>query len=150
MHTMDLWENAEATQGGRQNPEYIAAREAGLRMTRDDGIDRLLSEYDVAALVAPSGSPASVIRPDGTPGPGPIPEGPRGTRPASLTTTAAVAGYPLISVPMGLVDGLPVGLTFAGTAWSESLLISLAYDYEQASQARVPPPRAVRGSNSAG
>jgi amidase len=148
MHTMDLWENAEATQGGRDNPEYVAAREAGLRMTRDEGVDRLLSEYDVVALVAPSGSPASELRPDGTPGPGPIPEGPRGTRPASLTTTAAVAGYPLISVPMGLVDGLPVGLSFAGTAWSESLLISLAYDYEQASLARVPPPMASRGSDN--
>jgi amidase len=44
---------------------------------------------------------------------------------------------------MGLVDGLPVGLSFVGTAWSEDLLLSLAYDYEQASMARVPPPRAV-------
>jgi amidase len=57
-----------------------------------------------------------------------------------------VAGYPLISVPMGLVEGLPVGLSFVGTAWSESLLIGLAYDYEQASLARVPPPRALVGA----
>jgi amidase len=143
MHTMDLWEDAEATEGGRENAEYRAAREAGLRLTRDEGIDRLLSEYDVEALVSPSGSPASEIQPDGTQGPGPIPPGPRGTRPASLTTTAAVAGYPLISVPMGVVDGLPVGLTFAGPAWSEALLVGLAYDYEQASMARVPPQRAL-------
>jgi amidase len=54
----------------------------------------------------------------------------------------AVAGYPIISVPMGLVDGLPVGLSFVSTAWSEALLLSLAYDYEEASHARVPPPRA--------
>ena len=59
--------------------------------------------------------------------------------------TAAVAGYPLITVPMGLVDGLPVGITFASTAWSEPLLLGLAYDYEQASEARVPPPRASTG-----
>ena len=61
---------------------------------------------------------------------------------------AAAQGYPLISVPMGLVEGLPVGLSFAGTAWSESLLISLAYDYEQASLSRVPPQRALMSLQS--
>ena len=143
MHTMDLWEDSEATQDGRQNPEYVAALEAGKRLTQQDGIDRLLSEYDVVALIAPSGGRAAELRPDGSPGRGPIPEGPRGTRPASLTSTAAVAGYPLISVPMGLAEGLPVGLSFVGTAWSESLLLSLAYDYEQGSLSRIPPPRAL-------
>jgi len=49
---------------------------------------------------------------------------------------------------MGLVEGLPVGLSFAGTAWSESLLISLAYDYEQASLSRVPPQRALMSLQS--
>ena len=58
---------------------------------------------------------------------------------------AAVAGYPLVTVPMGFVFNLPVGITFAGTAWSEALLIGLAHDYEQASRARVPPPRAAGG-----
>ena len=143
MHSMDYWVDAQATDGGRQNPEYIASLAAGKRLTQEDGIDRLLGEYDLDALVAPSGAPAAVLRPDGTPGPGPIPEGPRGTRPPSLTTIAAVAGYPLISVPMGLAEGLPVGLSFAGTAWTESVLISIAYDYEQASLARVPPPMAL-------
>jgi amidase len=148
MHTMDLWEDAEATEGGRGDPTYIEALAAGKRMTQQEGIDRLLTEYGVVALVAPSGSPASVLRPDGTQGPGPIPPGPRSTRPASLTATAAVAGYPLISVPMGLVDGLPVGLSFVGTAWSEALLISVAYDYEQGSLARIPPPMALTSPRS--
>jgi len=62
-----------------------------------------------------------------------------------LTVVAAVAGYPLITVPMGLSAGLPVGITFAGPAWSEARLIGLAYDYEQASQARVPPDRTEGG-----
>jgi amidase len=146
MHTMEYWEDAEATEGGRDNTDYLAALEAGRRLTRDEGIDRLLGEYELDALVSPTGSPAGEIQPDGTPGPGPIPEGPRGTRPPSATTIAAVAGYPLISVPMGLADGLPVGLSFVGTAWTEPLLISLAYDYEQASMARVPPSRALEGA----
>lgn len=143
MHTMDLWEDSEATEGGRRNPAYIETLARAHRMTREEGIDRLLAEHDLSALVTPTGGPAGMIRPDGTEGPGPIPDAPRGTRPASLTSTAAVAGYPIISVPMGLVDGLPVGLSFSGTAWSEDVLLGLAYDYEQASRARVPPPRAV-------
>ena len=48
---------------------------------------------------------------------------------------------------MGLVNGLPVGLSFVGPPWSEALLLSLAYDYEQASHARVPPPRALATSD---
>ncbi len=148
MHTMDLFEDSEVTEGGRQNPAYIENLEKAKRMTQDEGIDRLLSEFDVDALVTPTGGPAGVIPPDGTPGPGPIPDAPRGTRPPSATATAAVAGYPLISVPMGLVDGLPVGMSFVGTAWSEALLMSLAYDYEQASHARVPPPRALAAMTS--
>lgn len=140
MHKMDLWEDSEATDGGRQNPAYIENMAKALKMTRDDGIDRILKEFNTVAIVTPTGGPASVLPPDGTPGTGPIPAQ-RGTAPASLTTTTAVAGYPILSVPMGLVNGLPVGLSFAGTAWSESLLLSLAYDYEQAANARVPPPR---------
>jgi amidase len=143
MHSMDYWEDAQATEGGRSDPRYQAALAEGLRLTRDEGIDRLLADYDVDVLVTPTGSPASEIEPDGTPRAGPIPEGPRGTRPPALTVVAAVAGYPLISVPMGLIDGLPVGITFAGPAWSEARLLAVAYDYEQASQARVPPPRAL-------
>lgn len=139
MHTMDLWEDAQATTGGRENPAYVRALADGRRLTRQEGIDRLLTTHRVDALVTPSGSPASVIRPDGTEGPGPLPAGPRTTQPSSLTQIAAVAGYPLISVPMGLTEGLPVGISFVGTAWTEALLIGLAYDYEQASQSRVPP-----------
>ena len=145
MHTMDYWDDSEATTGGRSDDSYLAALESGRRLTRDEGIDRLLMEYDVEVLVSPTGAPASKIEPDGTSRPGPIPEGPRGTRPPGLTVVAAVAGYPLITVPMGLSAGLPVGITFAGPAWSEARLIGLAYDYEQASQARVPPDRTLGG-----
>lgn len=143
MHSMDYWEDAQATRGGRSAPAYQEALSNGRRLTGERGIDRLLTEYGVDVLVTPTGSPAAEIEPDGTPRTGPIPQGPRSDSPASLTVTAAVAGYPLISVPMGLVDGLPVGITFASTAWTEELLLGVAYDYEQASGARVPPPRSL-------
>ena len=142
MHTMDYWDESEATTGGRSDDSYLAALESGRRLTRDEGIDRLLLQYGADVLVSPTGVPASKIEPDGTPRAGPIPEGPRGTRPPGLTVVAAVAGYPLITVPMGLSGGLPVGITFAGPAWAEAQLIGFAYDYEQASHARVPPDRA--------
>ena len=142
MHLVDVWEDSQATEGGRQNPAYIENLAKAYKLTRDDGIDRLLKELNTVAIVSPTGGPAAVVPPDGEPGVGPIPKGPRGTSPPSLTSTTAVAGYPVISVPMGLVNGLPVGLSFGSTAWTDALLLSLAYDYEQASHARVPPPRA--------
>jgi amidase len=65
---------------------------------------------------------------------------------------AAVAGYPHLTVPMGLVDGLPVGLSFVGPAWSEARLLAYGYAFEQATKARRPPtyrPSADVASKSA-
>ena len=56
-----------------------------------------------------------------------------------VSTLPAVAGYPHVTVPMGAVEGLPVGLSFVGAAWSEGKLISYAYAFEQATHARRPP-----------
>lgn len=66
----------------------------------------------------------------------------------SPSTLPAVAGYPHLTVPMGLVEGLPVGLSFMGTAWSEARLLSLGYAFEQATKARRAPtfPATVNGS----
>jgi amidase len=55
------------------------------------------------------------------------------------STPAAVAGYPSLSLPMGFVFGLPVGLSFIGPAWSEATLVKLAYAFEQATHHRQPP-----------
>ena len=55
------------------------------------------------------------------------------------TTPAAVAGYPHVTVPAGFAHGLPVGLSFFGPAWSEPVLLKLAYAFEQAAKARRPP-----------
>lgn len=144
-HAMDIWEASVITEGGRENPDYIKVLNEGKRMAMEEGIDRLMAEYNLDALVSLPGGPAPVTPPDGTSYSVFLAEHEPGDFPPSATNVAATAGYPLISVPMGLADGLPVGLSFVGPPWSEDLLLSLAYDYEQASQARVPPPRALAG-----
>lgn len=148
MHKMDLFEDSQATEGGRQNPVYIETLENAKRLTQDEGIDRVMAEHNLDALVSVTSGPAREIVPDGTSYSTFLAEHKTGDVPPSTTSTAAVAGYPLISVPMGLVNGLPVGMSIVGTPWTEDLLLSLAYDYEQASQARVPPTRALDGSTT--
>jgi amidase len=112
---------------------------SALKMTRDDGIDRLLKSNKVVALVTVTGGPAGLIPPDDSGSSHAVSDQPRGSQPASATAYAATAGYPHLSVPMGQVEGMPVGLSFLGPAWSEQLLLSLGYAYEQASKKRVPP-----------
>ncbi|HEY4368788.1 MAG TPA: amidase [Steroidobacteraceae bacterium] len=139
MHDQDVLEDSEATTGGRHDPEYIQTLQSALRMTRQDGIDRLLKKNKVVALVTLTGGPADLIQPDGSGGSHAVSAQPRGSQPASATAYAATAGYPHLSVPMGQVEGMPVGLSFLGAPWSEQLLLSLGYAYEQASMKRVPP-----------
>lgn len=115
---------AERTRG-LQDPTYLKARAANLRRAGPDGIDRLLREHDVVALVSPTQNPASVID---------LVNGDSGMGPGD-SSLPAVAGYPYITVPMGEVHGLPVGLSFIGPKWSEARLLGLAYSYEHA----VPP-----------
>ncbi|MFG1910615.1 amidase [Kribbella sp. NPDC048928] len=115
----DLFERAAATDG-LDSPVYVAARLAALRAGRD-GIDNLLRDNQLDALVSPSYSPAwsiDLVNGDHVLG--------------SSSSHAALAGYPLLSVPSGLVSGLPVGLTISGTARSEVTLIRLAHAFETA------------------
>ena len=141
MHDQDIIRAAQATTG-YDAPEYIEARTAGLRKATTEGIDKLLADYDVSALLALSKGPGAELIPDGT-----IYEHfitkreTKGSKPPHATTYAAIAGYPVLSVPMGLVEnGMPVGISFIGPAWSDELILSLGYAYEQASHMRVPPP----------
>ena len=118
---------AERTKGLR-DPAYIAARAANLRLAGPEGIDRLLREHDAVALISPTQNPAFVIDLVNGDSAGP-----------GDSELPAVAAYPYITVPMGEVHGLPVGLSFIGPRWSEARLLGLAYAYEQASHAARAP-----------
>ena len=140
MHDQDIFRAAQATTG-YDSPDYIEARSRGLRKATTEGIDKILADYNVSALLALSKGPGAKLVPDGT-----IYEHfitkreAKGSKPPHATTYAAIAGYPVLSVPMGLLEnGLPVGISFFGPAWSDQMLLSLGYAFEQASQARVPP-----------
>ena len=130
----DLFERAIATQGV-DDPRYLATLHAAQQRAGPNGIDKLLRDNDVIALIAPTGGPAWTIDEiNGDPGGG-----------GSAGRLAAVSGYPHLTVPMGNVAGMPVGLSFTGAAWSEGTLLSLGYAFEQASHARKPPPTTRRG-----
>lgn len=124
----ELFEKAAAARG-LDDPAYRAARALSLRLAGAEGIDAMLAAGGVAALVAPTAAPAwktDIVNGDRPAG-------------AGLGKLAAVAGYPHLTVPMGAVRGLPVGLSFLGPAWSEARLLGLGYAYEQAAGVRVPP-----------
>ncbi|MEI4516399.1 MULTISPECIES: amidase [unclassified Stenotrophomonas] len=123
----DLMETA-AQAGGLGSPEYIAARTQARRLAGPEGIDAVLKAERLDALVAPTTGTAWPIR-----------TGHGDDFPGGSYSAAAVAGYPSLTVPMAHVNGLPLGLLFMGTAWSEPKLIELAYDYEQRTRARRPP-----------
>ena len=92
------------------------------------------------AVVVLTTGPAEKIEPEGSVEAGhTISSRVKGATPASPSMNASLAGYPDLTVPMGHVDGLPVGLSFIGPAWSEQMILSLGYAYEQASHMRVPP-----------
>ncbi len=124
----DTFEKADQT-GGLDSPAYLHAKETAHQLAGPDGIDALLAANRVTALVAPTLGPPGFIDPV-------LKDRYVGGGAGSL---AAVAGYPHLTVPMGQVEGLPVGLSFIGPAWSEATLLSYGYAYEQASHARKPP-----------
>lgn len=100
---------------------------SNLRLARDEGLDATLAAHRLDALIAPSAGPPTMISLGGDDFTG------------ASSQISAMAGYPAISVPLGYVDGLPVGLSFMGTAFSEARLISLAYAFEQLHPVREAP-----------
>lgn len=117
-----------AALGDLSSQEYLDALATSRRLSRDEGIDALLARHQVEALVAITTGPSWPI------------DHVSGDRfGGGSSTWAAVAGYPAITVPMGMIQGLPIGLSFMGPAWSEARLIGLAYAFEQATKARRAP-----------
>ncbi|MFO7589088.1 MAG: amidase [Gemmatimonadota bacterium] len=107
---------------------YLDARAAARRLARERGIDGVMDRHGLDALVAPTGGPAWVtdlVNGDHFGG--------------SSSEPAAIAGYPNVTVPAGFVHGLPVGISFFGRAWSEPVLLRLAYAFEQSTRHRARP-----------
>lgn len=124
----ELFVQAEE-KGPLTTPAYLEALAKNQRLSRAEGLDAVLDGQTLDAVVAPTGGPAwttDCVNGDHFIGGG-------------CSTPAAVAGYPHISVPMGFVFGLPVGLSFLGRAWAEPGLLKLAYAYEQATRHRRAP-----------
>jgi len=115
--------------GSLDAPAYLNALAKSLRLSRDEGLDAVMDQYQLDALVAPTGPPAWVI--DYATGDPVVPY--------PLHSVAARAGYPVITVPAGFTGGLPVGVSFVGRAFSEPVLLRLAYAFEQATHARRAP-----------
>jgi len=114
--------------GTLNDASYLSALAGNRRLARAEGIDAVLKKHRVDAIVAPTAGPAWLI--DWV-------TGDHDT--GGCSTPAAVAGYPHITVPAGFVHGLPIGMSFFGTAWSEAVLLRIASGFEQATKARRPP-----------
>jgi amidase len=117
----DIFLASQATEGGLDAVAYVAARQMDVRASRTLGIDAYMDAHRLDAILFPGRNGASV---------------------------AAKAGYPSVQVPAGMIAGVtgrntpdyPLGATFTGRAWSEPVLLRLAYAFEQATKARRMPP----------
>jgi amidase len=123
----EIFELAES-RGGINDPDYADALARSLSISRVNGLDKVFATYSVDAIIAPTGSPAwptDLVNGDHFLG--------------GTSSYAAMAGYPLITVPMGTSFGLPVGITFMGRQWDEPGLIKLASGYEATRGPRPVP-----------
>lgn len=123
-----LFELAE-TKGGLDSKTYLDAKAKAARLAGPEGIDRLLAAHKVDLLIGVTNGPAwtsDLVNGDHYNGP-------------SASQLPAVAGYPHLTVPMGTVQGLPIGISFVGPEWSDAEVLAAGYAYEQASRKRMAP-----------
>lgn len=123
----DLFIKAQ-NKGPLTSAKYLQALKKNHTLSRTQGIDFVMKQHRLDALIAPTGGPAwptDLINGDHFTG--------------GYSSASAVAGYPHITVPAGYVFGMPVGISFFGRAYSEPTLIKIAYAFEQATKARRPP-----------
>ena len=114
--------------GPLTSQDYLDALAKNHQLARKEGIDATMDKNNLDALIAPTGGPAWVV--DHVNG---------DYFGGGSSAAAAVAGYPNVTVPAGFISGLPVGISFFGRAWSEPVLIRLAFAFEQATKVRKPP-----------
>ncbi|MEW6127585.1 MAG: amidase [Acidobacteriota bacterium] len=123
----EIFMRSEA-KGDLKSPAYLKALAKNLRLSRTEGIDAVMLKHKLDALIAPTGGPpwtTDLVNGDHFSG--------------GLSSPPAVAGYPHITMPLGYIFGLPVGISFAGRAYTEPTLIKIAYAFEQISKVRKPP-----------
>jgi len=123
----EIFEQAQA-KGDLSSPEYVKALADSKRFAGTEGIDAVMEKYQLDAIIAQTNGPAWTIdwiNGDHFSG--------------GSSSPAAISGYPNITVPMGTVHGLPVGISFFGRAWSEPKLLKIAYAFEQATKHRKAP-----------
>ncbi len=114
--------------GNTSSQEYKAALAGMHKGSREEGIDRVMDEHNLDAIIAPTGSPAwktDLVNGD--------------SFQLGSSSPAAQAGYPNITLPMGYIDNLPVGISVFGRAWSEPVLLEIAYAYERGTMYRMAP-----------
>ena len=119
---------ASQKRGPLSSPAYRAARETCVRLSRREGIDFVLRRTRCDLLIGPTGGPAwaiDLVTGDHFAG--------------GVSSAPAVAGYPHLTIPAGKIAGLPIGLSFFGSAWSEPQLFRAAFAFEQATSHRARP-----------
>ena len=124
---LDRMNNAQSKES-LDSKIYKKSLQNMLEAFRENGVDRVMDEHNLDAIVSPTGSPAwktDLINGD--------------KYYISTTVYAALSGYPNINVPMGFIGNVPIGISFYGRAWSEPLLLEIAYSYEQNTNHRRPP-----------
>ncbi|MCK3685495.1 amidase [Maribellus sp. YY47] len=123
----EIMEAAQA-KGDLTNEEYLEALANSKRFAGKEGIDKVMEEHQLDAIIAQTNGPAWTI------------DWVNGDHfSGGSSSPAAISGYPNITVPMGFVEGLPVGISFFGKAWSEPVLLEIAFAYEQKTQHRKAP-----------